>query len=109
MLPWRLLWLLNSRIVIVPPCCVQGDIEAVAAKSPQGLTLLMEQVSGSDAFKQQYEELQAQAVAAEEKVCVWERGVGALLTIGCFEKQQDQAAAVLKPRWHIFCVDPGRR
>ncbi|KAF5837024.1 hypothetical protein DUNSADRAFT_4949 [Dunaliella salina] len=47
---------------------MQGDIEAVAAKSPQGLTLLMEQVSGSEAYKQQYEELQARAMAAEEKV-----------------------------------------
>jgi len=46
----------------------QGDIEAVAAKSPQGLTLLMEQVSGSEAYKQQYEELQARAMAAEERV-----------------------------------------
>eukprot|EP00983_Pelagomonas_calceolata_P093787 1157814-Pelagomonas_calceolata.AAC.2 len=47
---------------------MQGDIEAVAAKSPQGLTLLMEQVSGSEAYKQQYEELQARAMAAEERV-----------------------------------------
>ncbi|KAF5833721.1 hypothetical protein DUNSADRAFT_9919 [Dunaliella salina] len=46
----------------------QGDIEAVAAKSPQGLTQLMEQVSGSEAYKQQYEDLQARAMAAEEKV-----------------------------------------
>lgn len=31
----------------------QGDIEAVAAKSPIGLTQLFEQISGSDAFAQQ--------------------------------------------------------
>ena len=29
----------------------QGDIEAVAAKSPQGLTLLMEHVSSNRAYK----------------------------------------------------------
>jgi hypothetical protein len=33
-----------------PTPCAQGDIEAVAAKSPQGLTQLFEQISGSEAL-----------------------------------------------------------
>ncbi len=37
---------------------LQGDIEAVAAKSPVGLTLLFEQISGSEALKRPYEELE---------------------------------------------------
>ena len=37
---------------------LQGDIEAVAAKSPAGLTLLFEQISGSVALKRPYEELE---------------------------------------------------
>jgi hypothetical protein len=31
----------------------QGDIEAVAGKSPEGLTTLFEQIAGSDALKKQ--------------------------------------------------------
>ena len=45
----------------------QGDIEAVAQKSPQGLTLLFEQISGSDGYKRQYEELEKGKAEAEEK------------------------------------------
>ncbi len=46
----------------------QGDIEAVAAKSPAGLTALFEQVSGSEALRARCEELGAAKGAAEEKV-----------------------------------------
>ncbi|KAJ9513257.1 hypothetical protein QJQ45_029483 [Haematococcus lacustris] len=46
----------------------QGDIEAVAAKTPAGLTGLLEQISGSDALKAQYDQLQAQTLAVDEKV-----------------------------------------
>jgi hypothetical protein len=49
---------------------LQGDIEAVASKSPMGLTALIEQVSGSEAHRQRYEELQVAAAEAEEKVGV---------------------------------------
>ena len=48
--------------------CAQGDIEAVAAKSPSELTHLFEQISGSDAYKRQYDELQKAQAKAEEKV-----------------------------------------
>ncbi|GAX83463.1 hypothetical protein CEUSTIGMA_g10888.t1 [Chlamydomonas eustigma] len=48
----------------------QGDIEAVAAKSPLELTYLFEQVSGSDVFRKQYEELQQAQMRAEEKVAL---------------------------------------
>lgn len=46
----------------------QGDIEAVAAKSSQDLTHLFEQISGSDAFKRQYDDLQQSQMKTEEKV-----------------------------------------
>jgi len=35
----------------------QGDVESVASKSPAELTKLLEQISGSDALKAEYEEL----------------------------------------------------
>jgi structural maintenance of chromosome 1 len=39
----------------------------VAAKSPEGLTTLFEQIAGSDALKAQYEELQAGKEEAEAR------------------------------------------
>ncbi|EFJ43425.1 structural maintenance of chromosomes protein 1 [Volvox carteri f. nagariensis] len=46
----------------------QGDIEAVAAKSPQGLTTLFEQISGSEALRARFDELLGARSQAEEKV-----------------------------------------
>ncbi len=62
------LLLLTSPICCPPSFRTQGDIEAVAAKSPMELTHLFEQISGSDAHKRHYDELQQSQVKAEEKV-----------------------------------------
>uniref|UniRef100_A0A6U9R7I1 Structural maintenance of chromosomes protein n=1 Tax=Picocystis salinarum TaxID=88271 RepID=A0A6U9R7I1_9CHLO len=45
----------------------QGDIESIAAKGPKELTQLIEQISGSEAFKKEFEELEASKIRAEEK------------------------------------------
>lgn len=44
----------------------QGDVEAIASQSPQDLTRLIEHISGSLEFKQEYENLQAEAEQAVE-------------------------------------------
>ncbi|TDZ29704.1 Structural maintenance of chromosomes protein 1 [Colletotrichum spinosum] len=44
----------------------QGDVEAIAAQSPQDLTRLIEQISGSLDYKVEYEKLQAEAEQAAE-------------------------------------------
>jgi len=44
----------------------QGDVESVASKSPAELTKLLEQISGSDAFRAEYEELRLKKDEAEE-------------------------------------------
>ncbi len=44
----------------------QGDVEAIAAQSPQDLTRLIEQISGSLEYKAEYEKLQALAEEAAE-------------------------------------------
>lgn len=44
----------------------QGDVEAIASQSPQDLTRLIEHISGSLEYKQQYENLQAEAEQAVE-------------------------------------------
>ncbi|KAM0453212.1 hypothetical protein ACHAPV_009006 [Trichoderma viride] len=44
----------------------QGDVEAIASQSPQDLTRLIEQISGSLEYKSEYEKLQAEAEQAIE-------------------------------------------
>ena len=44
----------------------QGDVEAIASQSPQDLTRLVEQISGSLEFKSEYEKLQVLAEQAAE-------------------------------------------
>ena len=44
----------------------QGDVEAIASQSPQDLTRLIEQISGSLEYKAEYEKLQAEAEQAVE-------------------------------------------
>ncbi|KAK4177484.1 putative structural maintenance of chromosomes protein [Triangularia setosa] len=44
----------------------QGDVEAIAAQSPQDLTRLIEQISGSLEYKAEYERLQAEEEQALE-------------------------------------------
>lgn len=46
----------------------QGDIENVAQMQPRDLTNLFEHISGSAAYRQQYEELEKRKAEAEEKV-----------------------------------------
>jgi structural maintenance of chromosome 1 len=46
---------------------VQGDIESVAGLSPKDLCNLVEQISGSAAFKKEYEELEAKKTEADER------------------------------------------
>lgn len=48
----------------------QGDIEAVAQKSPKDLTQLFEQLSGSDELKQAYNDAQLKVKEAEEENAV---------------------------------------
>ncbi|KAL8513780.1 hypothetical protein ACS0TY_013045 [Phlomoides rotata] len=45
----------------------QGDVESIASKSPKELSALIEQISGSEEYKRQYEELEVQKAEADEK------------------------------------------
>ncbi|KAJ8639255.1 hypothetical protein MRB53_015949 [Persea americana] len=45
----------------------QGDVESIASKNPKELTALLEQISGSDDLKKDYEDLEEQKARAEEK------------------------------------------
>ncbi|KAK8674437.1 hypothetical protein V6N13_112728 [Hibiscus sabdariffa] len=45
----------------------QGDVESIASKNPKELTGLLEQISGSEELKRDYEALEEQKARAEEK------------------------------------------
>ncbi|XP_011627814.1 structural maintenance of chromosomes protein 1 [Amborella trichopoda] len=45
----------------------QGDVESIASKNPKELTALLEQISGSDELKKDYESLEEQKERAVEK------------------------------------------
>ncbi|XP_062191550.1 structural maintenance of chromosomes protein 1 [Phragmites australis] len=45
----------------------QGDVESIASKNPKELTALLEQISGSDELRKEYDELEEQKARAEEK------------------------------------------
>lgn len=42
-------------------------MESIASKNPKELTMLLEQISGSDDLKKDYEDLDKQKATAEEK------------------------------------------
>jgi len=44
----------------------QGDVESIAAKTPKELTQMIEQISGSDLLKEEYEQLLTKKSSAEE-------------------------------------------
>ncbi|RVX19157.1 Structural maintenance of chromosomes protein 1 [Vitis vinifera] len=44
-----------------------GDVESIASKNPKELTGLLEQISGSEDLKKDYEDLEEQKARAEEK------------------------------------------
>lgn len=72
----------------------QGDVEAIASKSPKELTKLFEQISGSDEFRDEYERCKlAYDRAVEESSLNFnkKRGVGAELKL-----VQEQREDVLK-------------
>ncbi|KAK7345769.1 hypothetical protein VNO77_16380 [Canavalia gladiata] len=45
----------------------QGDVESIASKNPKELTALLEQISGSDELKRDYEQFEEEKGVAEEK------------------------------------------
>ncbi|XP_061375307.1 structural maintenance of chromosomes protein 1 [Gastrolobium bilobum] len=45
----------------------QGDVESIASKNPKELTALLEQISGSDELKRDYEQFEEEKAEAEEK------------------------------------------
>ncbi|KAI2471846.1 RecF/RecN/SMC protein [Annulohypoxylon bovei var. microspora] len=70
----------------------QGDVEAIAAQSPQDLTRLIEQISGSLEYKPEYEKLQSEAdQAAENTNFMLQRRRGINSEIKQYQEQKREA------------------
>ena len=70
----------------------QGDVEAIAAQSPQDLTRLIEQISGSLEYKAEYEKLQSEAdQAAENSTFQLQRRRGINSEIRQYQEQKKEA------------------
>ncbi|KAI1079271.1 RecF/RecN/SMC protein [Whalleya microplaca] len=70
----------------------QGDVEAIAAQSPQDLTRLIEQISGSLEYKAEYERLQSEAdQAAENSNFQLQRRRGINSEIKQYQEQKKEA------------------
>ncbi|KAM3529981.1 hypothetical protein NHJ13051_001588 [Beauveria bassiana] len=93
----------------------QGDVEAIASQSPQDLTRLIEHISGSLEYKQEYENLQAaaeQAVENQNFQLHRRRGINSEIKqyreqkreADNFQKKMDEkdAAIVTQCLWKLF-------
>lgn len=75
----------------------QGDVEAIAAQSPQDLTRLIEQISGSLEYKAEYERLQSEAdQAAENSNFQLQRRRGINSEIKQYQEQKREAESFQK-------------
>ncbi|KEZ46719.1 Structural maintenance of chromosomes protein [Scedosporium apiospermum] len=93
----------------------QGDVEAIAAQSPQDLTRLIEQISGSLEYKAEYERLERESEAAAENSAFHlhrRRGINSEIKqyqeqkreAENFQKKTDErdAAIVTKTLWKLY-------
>lgn len=71
---------------------LQGDVESIAAKNPKELTALLEQISGSDDLKKDYEELEEQKARAEEEFALVYQKKKTVATEKKQKKQQKEEA-----------------
>lgn len=95
----------------------QGDVEAVASKSPQDLTKLIEQISGSDQYSAEYDDLLRRKAEAEENT-LFSMQKKKMYSTQCrevkgqkdeaeyFQKKQDELRDLKTEQvmWRIWCV-----
>ncbi|DAZ99111.1 TPA: hypothetical protein N0F65_008416 [Lagenidium giganteum] len=70
----------------------QGDVESIASKSPDELTKLFEQISGSDEFKQEYDQLlDEKNVAEENTIFAYQKKKGLMAEKKMVKEQKEEA------------------
>ncbi|XP_065873232.1 structural maintenance of chromosomes protein 1 [Euphorbia lathyris] len=96
----------------------QGDVESIASKNPKELTALLEQISGSEELKREYEELEEKKAMAEEKSALAYQKKRTVVMERKQKKEQkeeaekhlrlqDQLKALKKEHflWQLFTID----
>jgi structural maintenance of chromosome 1 len=70
----------------------QGDVEAIASKSPKDLTKLLEQISGSEELKEEYDTLKRQVdKATEQSTFAFNKKKGINNEMKQFKEQREEA------------------
>ncbi|GAB4841723.1 hypothetical protein Ancab_022445 [Ancistrocladus abbreviatus] len=83
----------------------QGDVESIASKNPKELTALIEQISGSEEHKKDYEELEEQKAMAEEKsALVYQRKKTIVLERKQKKEQKEEAEKHLRLQEKLKCL-----
>eukprot|EP00257_Ricinus_communis_P022785 XP_015582611.1 structural maintenance of chromosomes protein 1 [Ricinus communis] len=96
----------------------QGDVESIASKNPKELTALLEQISGSEDLKREYEDLEERKARAEENsALVYQKKRTVVMERKQKKEQkeeaekhlrlQDQLKALKKEHflWQLFIID----
>ncbi|KAF2286808.1 hypothetical protein GH714_030469 [Hevea brasiliensis] len=96
----------------------QGDVESIASKNPKELTALLEQISGSEELKREYEDLEEKKASAEEKSALAYQNKRTVVMERKQKKEQkeeaekhlrlqDQLKALKKEHflWQLFIID----
>lgn len=85
----------------------QGDVESIASKNPKELTSLLEQISGSDELKKDYEELEEQKARAEEKsALIYQEKRTVVMERKQKKAQKEEAEKHLRLQEELVCIIP---
>lgn len=84
---------------------MQGDVESVASKNPKELTVLLEQISGSDEDKRLYEELEEKKGAAEEKATLaYQKKKTIVMERKQKKEQKEEAEKHMRLQEELVCI-----
>lgn len=84
---------------------MQGDVESIASKNPKELTGLLEQISGSEDLKKDYEDLEEQKARAEEKsALVYQKKRTIVMERKQKKEQKEEAEKHLRLQEQLVCI-----
>ncbi|WVZ83418.1 hypothetical protein U9M48_030567 [Paspalum notatum var. saurae] len=95
----------------------QGDVESMASKNPKELTALLEQISGSDELRREYDELEEQkASAAENSALVYQEKRSIAMERKQKKAQKEEAEKHLRLQqeltehslWQLYTIEKDR-
>lgn len=80
-------------------------MESIASKNPKELTALLEQISGSDEYKREYEELEGKKGIAEEKsALVYQKKRTIVMERKQKKEQKEEAEKHLRLQDQLVCI-----